>query len=86
MTIDFVLVQQYKGFTSEVTSLVFSPMEHILFAGSFAGTVIAYDLNSQQVMATFKEHLAVVGAMASGGTQLLATGSADTKVKLWDLR
>ena len=46
LTIDFVIVQQYKGFTSEVTSLVFSPMEHILFAGSYAGTVIAYDLNS----------------------------------------
>ena len=43
---DGVVVQQYKGFTSEVTSLAFSPMEHILFAASYAGTVIAYDLNS----------------------------------------
>ena len=66
--------------------MVFSPMEHILFAGSYAGTVIAYDLNSQSVITTFKEHLAVIGAMAVGGSQLLVTGSADTKVKLWDLR
>ena len=84
--IDFVVVQQYNGFTSDVTSLIFSPKENILYAGSFAGTVIAYDLHAQTVLNTFKEHLAATSALAVCGAQLLATGSADTKVKLWDLR
>ena len=66
--LDMFIVQQYKGFSSEVTSLIFSPMEHLLFAGSYAGTVIAYDLNAQNVLITFKEHLATIGAMAVGGT------------------
>ena len=38
------------------------------------------------MIVTFKEHMAAIGAMAVGGTQLIATGAADTNVKLWDLR
>jgi len=52
--------------TSEITGVEFNwSDEKYLLAGSYAGTVIAYDLNAQKVSHSFKEHMAAVGVLSS---------------------
>ena len=57
-----------------------------MWAGSFAGTVVAWDVGSNKIAHSFKEHLAAVSVVSPHDNNLIATGSVDTKVKLWDLR
>ena len=76
------------GHTSEVTSLSFSASADLVFSGSQGGTVYVWDLKTQKELTKLRGHLTsctcLYGEEANGA--LLATGSDDTNVKLWDYR
>jgi WD40 repeat protein len=92
--------QQYGGFTSDVTSADFSQTEQYVFAGSHAGTIVAWDVSAQKgkfenppnfclVATSFKEHIADVTSIFAQkvmDSKLVVSGSQDTNVKLWDMR
>lgn len=85
------IFQTYDGFSSEITCLSFSKDERYLFIGSGAGSVIVWDVQQNRVVLTFKEHLSKCTCIfaqdcSASANHLLASGSVDTKVKLWDLR
>lgn len=85
------LVNSYDGFSSEITCCTYSKDERYLFIGSGAGSIIVWDVEQCRVVLTFKEHLSKCSCIASqdcslSGNHLLASGSVDTKVKIWDLR
>lgn len=72
-----------------MTACDFSQNEEIVYAGSQAGTVVAWDVTAQKVSATFKEHMNEIKCLSTQklhDSKLFATGSVDTNVKLWDLR
>ena len=51
--------------------------------------MVAWDMSAQKVVATFKEHMNEIKCVSTQklqGSTLVATGSVDTNVKLWDLR
>ncbi len=43
-----LILQQYNGFNSDVTSACFSYNEKYVFAGSQAGTIVVWDIEAQK--------------------------------------
>ncbi|CDW90005.1 katanin p80 wd40-containing subunit b1 [Stylonychia lemnae] len=88
LIIEFSL-KQYNGFNSEITSTTFSHNEQYVFAGSYSGTIVVWDIEAQKVAMNFKEHLSQVMCIAAQrefNGPYLVSGSLDTNVKTWDLR
>jgi len=75
--------------TNEITSVSFAKNEEQAFGGTYGGTAMAWDLESQKCFATLKGHRSACITFApfpSADQPILATGSTDTNVKIWDLR
>lgn len=77
----------YKGHTSWVHSVAFSPNGKTLASGSNDQTVRLWDVNTGQCLKTFRGHTGCVQAIAfSPDGQILASGSNDQTVRLWDIK
>ena len=82
-------MQTYSRFTSSIEKVTFSSDSSLVFAASYAGSIVVWDVAYQKVRTTLKEHLAKCQALCAAdmaGSSLLASGGVDQKVKLWDLR
>lgn len=69
-----------------MTALALSPDARLIFAASHSLQLQCWELDSGQVLCSYRGHRAPVADMAvdvSGG--LLATGSADRTVRIWDV-
>jgi dynein assembly factor with WDR repeat domains 1 len=81
----------YRGHTREVVGAVFAPgsSSNSCF-GSFSvdGSAIVWDIETESPRLTLAGHSAEVSCLAfdSTETKLLATGSCDSTVRLWDTR
>jgi WD40 repeat protein len=74
---------------SEISSVVFSPDEKYVFAGTAGGSIHMWDLESQRIVLSLREHMNSCNTLAvpcGRGTSALVSGSQDTNVKMWDLR
>lgn len=79
----------FQGHSSDITTVCFSLHEEEVYSGSFGGTVIVWDINSQRPVHSLKGHMAActtISPYPSGQQVFLATGSADCNLKIWDLR
>lgn len=79
----------FQGHSSDITTVCFSAHEEEVYSGSFGGTVIVWDINSQKAVHSLKGHMAActtISPFPTGQQVFLATGSADCNLKIWDLR
>ncbi|PNX82884.1 transducin beta-like protein 3-like, partial [Trifolium pratense] len=75
-----------EGDSEQVTALVLSPDDKILFSSSHSRQIRVWDLSTLKCVRSWKGHEGPVMCMTcdpSGG--LLATGGADRKVLVWDV-
>jgi predicted methyltransferase len=76
----------FKGHTSYVSSVVYSPDGKTLASGSLDTTIMLWDVASGKALATLKGHTAEVNSTAySPDGKTLASGSRDKTIKLWDV-
>jgi WD40 repeat protein len=82
-------ISSYTGFNSDVTCVNFSYDQSRVYAGSFGGTLFVYNYDRGKVANTLRGHLThwrwAVGQKEDMGNYI-ASGGADTNVKVWDLR
>lgn len=68
-----------------VKSVAFSPTDNVLAAGSYAGVLRIWDLNTAELLHEISVHTAQITDIAFNPTgTLLATVSGDRTVRLWD--
>ena len=82
-------VSTYTGFNSDVTWVTFSYDESKVFAGTFGGTLFAYNYDRGKISNTFRGHLTHCRCIAGQKDDLgnyVVSGSADTNIKVWDMR
>ncbi|WP_248277361.1 WD40 repeat domain-containing protein [Brasilonema octagenarum] len=75
-----------QGYTNSVRSVAFSPDGNVLASSCDNGTVILWDIDTGQPTHVLKEHTSTVWTVALGShsSQLLASGSWDQTIKLWN--
>lgn len=74
---------------SEITSVIFSRDERFIFAGTSGGSIHMWDLETQRISVSLKEHMNACNSLAVPCTTSMSTlvsGSRDTNAKMWDLR
>jgi hypothetical protein len=77
----------FKGHSSLVSSVAFSPDAKLLASGSHDKTVKLWDVQKGKEQATLKGHAAPVLSVAfSPDGKTLASGSSDETIKLWDVQ
>lgn len=81
----------YDGHTGEVVGAVFAPgaaNSRCFGSCSVDGSAIVWDLETETIRHTLSGHSAEVSCLAfdSAETKLVATGSCDSTVRLWDTR
>ena len=76
-----------RGHRDSLTAVCIHPTEPIVFSASEDGSVRSWDASSKMLVATSREHLENVSAMALEPIEshILASGSNDTTVKLMDV-
>ena len=82
-------VLTFQGHSSDITAVTFSQQEDFVYSGSFGGTVLVWDLNQQKAAFSLNSHRAACTALAPlprTHQAMLASGSADCTLKIWDLR
>ena len=82
-------IKVLSGQNSEVSSIIFSRDEKYAFAGTAGGSIHMWDLESQKIVVSLKEHRNACNCLAvpsSPSMASLISGSQDTNVKVWDLR
>src|SRR5205085_1673029 len=74
----------FRGHTSSVSSVAFSPDGRTLVSGSYDHTVKVWEVSSGQLRSTrANNHMVRAVAFAPDG-KLIASGSLDKTVRLWD--
>ena len=80
----------YNGFQSDITCLDFHYDEEKVFTGTFGGTIVVWNHDTQKLVTTLWGHLTHCWCVNTGKTasnqEFIISGSADTNVKIWDLR
>lgn len=92
-------LMELKGHKYGVTALNISPSENFIMTGSDAGSIKYFDLKTEKVVRTMTPgHRSMVTCFSfipkfenkqyasSSTSNLFASGSLDTNVKIWDLR
>ncbi|KAL3903464.1 MAG: hypothetical protein SGPRY_011665, partial [Prymnesium sp.] len=79
-------IQTYKGHTSAVRQILFSPDGRWVVSGGDDGLVKLWDLTMGKLVHEFTQHTGGISALAIHPTEfLMATASADRSLRLWDL-
>ncbi|KAA8911758.1 WD40-repeat-containing domain protein [Sphaerosporella brunnea] len=78
----------YRGFTTPVTCLALDNTGKTLFAGAWEKTIIAWDVATRQVRATFRGHSDFVKSLlyipTPDNNGLLLSGSSDANIIIWN--
>ncbi|SNX82646.1 probable U5 snRNP-specific 40 kD protein (novel WD-40 repeat protein) [Melanopsichium pennsylvanicum] len=81
-------IGQLKGHSKAVTTLSFSNnIPDALYSGSADGTIIVWNLATGEKERRLRGHRAVVNCVSaarSGGVELVASGSDDGRIMIWD--
>lgn len=75
----------FQGHSSDITTVCFSYHEEEVYSGSFGGTVIVWDINSQRPVSSLKGHMSActtISPYPSASQTFLATGSSDCNLKI----
>lgn len=82
-------VSSYTGFNSDITCVKFSYDEGKVLAGTFGGTLYAYNHERGKISNTFRGHLTHCRCVVDQKQEIsnyVISGAADTNVKVWDMR
>ena len=82
-------IKVLEGHNSEITTVLFSKDESRVFAGTAGGSIVVWDLSTQQITLSLKEHMSTCNCLAipnATSAPYLASGSKDANAKIWDLR
>ncbi|CAI2381436.1 unnamed protein product [Moneuplotes crassus] len=82
-------LSSYTSFNSDVTCVKFSYDETRIFAGTYGGTLYAYNYERGKISNTFRGHLTHCRCVVSQKQDIfnyVISGAADTNVKVWDMR
>ena len=74
-----------KGHAGTVTSVAFSPSGKILASGSVDQRVRLWDTTTGKLLHTFSNHTSKISALAFARDDVLASGSSDGTVFIWNL-
>ena len=75
----------FKGHAGTVTSVAFSPNGKMLASGSADQRVRLWNLTTGKHLQTFSNHTDKISALAFASDNVLASGSSDGTVFIWDL-
>ena len=79
------VIVTYRGHTSAVKAVVWSPDNRFIASGGYDNTLQIWDAASGTLRSTYRGHLDPVVAVAwSPDGQSLASGSLDTTARIWD--
>eukprot|EP00826_Nyctotherus_ovalis_P049580 TRINITY_DN6007_c0_g1_i3.p2 TRINITY_DN6007_c0_g1~~TRINITY_DN6007_c0_g1_i3.p2 ORF type:complete len:192 (+),score=41.32 TRINITY_DN6007_c0_g1_i3:73-648(+) len=81
-------IKVLENHSSEIASVIFSKDERNVFVGTAGGSILMWNLETQKIAVSMKEHLNACHCVAipHASPNLLASGSKDTTAKVWDLR
>lgn len=81
-----LLIQPFIGYTSCITSVMFSPDGHLALSGSDDKTLRLWKVTTGQELRLFSGHTSKVTCVAfSSAGQLILSGSCDKTLRLWNV-